>query len=189
MAALRHNRAVTLIEMLVVLGIIVVLAGIVVLVTHRVDSQSRENAVVNAFGLLKSALQEYQESTGKFPEAAPVYDPAVDNPDLASPDAVLERQRRLRAADRITALYELLAAEPASRALVNDIPRTPARGDEEKRNESRPEVPKIRDPWRSPLDYVYVPGDTFPELVSAGPDGLFLRRFHHQDNISSKGTR
>ena len=32
---------------------------------------------------------------------------------------------------------------------------------------------EIYDPWGTILDYKYVPGNTFPELVSAGPDKIF----------------
>jgi len=32
---------------------------------------------------------------------------------------------------------------------------------------------EIYDPWGMVLDYRYVPGDNFPELVSAGPDKIF----------------
>ena len=46
---------------------------------------------------------------------------------------------------------------------------------------------ELRDPWGTLLDYVYEyaggKGDTFPELISAGPD----RQFGTADDISSKG--
>jgi len=35
------------------------------------------------------------------------------------------------------------------------------------------------------MDYVYLPGDTFPEVISAGPD----RQFGTGDDLSNKGMR
>ena len=32
---------------------------------------------------------------------------------------------------------------------------------------------QIHDPWGTVLDYRYVLGDNFPELISAGPDKVF----------------
>jgi hypothetical protein len=32
---------------------------------------------------------------------------------------------------------------------------------------------EIYDPWGTVLDYRYLAGDNFPELVSAGPDKIF----------------
>ena len=76
-----HNRAVTLIEMMVVLGIIAVLAGLVVTLTLRVDNQSKERALDSAFGLLNTALREYYEVKGRFPEqpARDAHDFALDH--------------------------------------------------------------------------------------------------------------
>ncbi len=49
------------------------------------------------------------------------------------------------------------------------------------------DVPELRDPWGTVLDYVYDrdAGDNVPELISAGPD----RQFGTGDDISSKGRR
>ncbi len=44
------------------------------------------------------------------------------------------------------------------------------------------ETPEIYDPWGTVLDYRYVPGDNFPELISAGPDKVFGTA----DDISSR---
>ena len=165
MAASRDNRAVTLIEMLVVLGIIMTLGGIIVAVTLRVDTQSKENAVAGAFVVLKSALREYYEARGNFPVQA----------DPNSAQAAVHTQFLMR---------ELLD-EPASRQVLEKLSpgltKTATAG-----------VPDLRDPWGTEFDYVYVydkahpnAGDNFPELISAGPD----RKFGTPDDISSKGRR
>jgi len=38
------------------------------------------------------------------------------------------------------------------------------------------------DVWGTALDYIYVPGDNFPELISAGPD----RKFDTGDDIRNQ---
>jgi prepilin-type N-terminal cleavage/methylation domain-containing protein len=165
MAASRHNRAVTLIEMLVVLGILLVLGGVVVTVTHRADNQSRENAVAAAFTVLKSALREYYEARDNFP--------------------VQSDPNSTGAATHMRFLMRELLDEPASRAVLEKLSpgmvKTATAG-----------VPDLRDPWGTEFDYVYIynstypkAGDNFPELISAGPD----RKFGTPDDISSKGRR
>jgi prepilin-type N-terminal cleavage/methylation domain-containing protein len=165
MAASRHNRAVTLIEMLVVLGVLLVLGGFVVTVTHRTDSQSKENAVAGAFVVLKSALREYYEARDNFP--------------------VQSDPNSTRAAAHIRFVMKELLDEPASRTVLERLSpglvKTATGG-----------VPDLRDPWGTQFDYVYIynstypnAGDNFPELISAGPD----RKFGTPDDISSKGRR
>jgi len=61
MMATKHNDGLTLVEMLVVLGIIAVLATIGIRVTMRMDTQSRENALGETFALLSSALEQFDD--------------------------------------------------------------------------------------------------------------------------------
>jgi prepilin-type N-terminal cleavage/methylation domain-containing protein len=165
MAASRHNRAVTLIEMLVVLGILVVLGGVVVTVTFRTENQSKENAVAGAFTVLKSALREYYEVRDTFP---------------VQPDP-----NSTQAAAHVRFLMKELLDEPASRQVLEKLSpalvKTATAG-----------VPDLRDPWGTTFDYIYIRDDvnprrseSFPELISAGPD----KKFGTPDDISSKGRR
>jgi prepilin-type N-terminal cleavage/methylation domain-containing protein len=165
MANRRYDNGVTLLEMLVVLGVIMVLAGIAVTVTHRVDNQTKENALDNAFALLNGALREYYEVKGTFP----LPDPNATAPLL-----------------RVEDVMQKLRAVPACRQVLDKLG-----GALVKSQAGRPEVIEPRDPWGTVLDYVYHPavgvrtGDNFPELLSAGPD----RQFGTADDISSKGRK
>lgn len=67
MTNLRHSSGVTLLEMLVVLGVIVVLAGIGATVTLRVESQAKENALVDTYALLEAALGQFSEYQYRYP--------------------------------------------------------------------------------------------------------------------------
>jgi prepilin-type N-terminal cleavage/methylation domain-containing protein len=160
MANSRQNSGVTLVEMLVVLGIIVVLAGVVVTVTLRVDTQSKENALRTAFALVGSALREYYDAKGQFPPQA-------------------ERDSA-NALTHVEAMYQELRLVPAARQVLDKLSPGVV-----KNEGGSVDLRSIRDPWGTVTDYVYLPNDTFPELISAGPD----RQFGTGDDISNKGMR
>ncbi len=160
MTDLRYHRGVTLVEILVVLGIIMALSGIVITVTLRVDSQSKENALRNAFALVDSALREYYEFKGQFPPQ-PERNPANA---LAHVELMLQELRSVPAARQVL--------DKVSLSLI--------------KSEGGPaDAQSLRDPWGTVMDYVYLPENTFPELISAGPD----RQFGTGDDISNKGKR
>jgi len=160
MANSRHSGGVTLVEMLVVLGIIIVLAGIVVPLTLRVENQSKENALRNAFALVDSALHEYYDFKGQFPSQA--------------------ERNSAHALTHVELMVQELRAVPASREVLVKIDSSLV-----KREGGTADVQSLRDPWGTVLDYLCAPDDTFPELISAGPD----KQFGTGDDISSKGKR
>jgi prepilin-type N-terminal cleavage/methylation domain-containing protein len=145
---------ITLVEMLVVVALIAILAGMVIAVAARISSQAKEKGIQNTFSLLESALQEYYEYWNTFPDP--------NKPPYLTHSA---------------ALYGQLQATPSSRKILENIDNSLI-----KNNPGAVDMPQIYDPWDIILDYRYVPGDTFPELISAGPD----RTFATVDDISSK---
>jgi len=158
----QHNRAVTLIEMLVVLGIITVLAGLAITLTLRVDNQSKEKALDSAFTLLGTSLREYHEFRDEFPEQV--------------------ERNSANALAHIESMVQYLRSVPDSRQVLDQLDPGLV-----KSQTGLPDVPELRDPWGTVLDYIYAPaeGDTFPELISAGPD----KQFGTDDDISSKRVR
>jgi type II secretory pathway pseudopilin PulG len=156
----RHNNGVTLVEILVVLGIIMALSGIVVTMTLRVDSQSKENATRSAFAVLGSALREYYEVRGQFPPQA--------------------ERNPANALAHMTAMVQELRSVPAARQMLDKLDPSLVRGEG-----GLADAWSIRDPWGTVMDYIYIPGNTCPELISAGPDKLFGTG----DDLSSKGKR
>jgi type II secretory pathway pseudopilin PulG len=139
--------AVTLVEMLVVVGIIVVLAGIVAVVFSRLHGQGKEKAVTNTMTILDAALAEYRDARGLFPV-----------PEANTVEA------------RNESLCRALLDEPQSRVIMDTLDGGP-RG--ALRRVPPPEPTLVYDPWDRPLDYTYRMGDTFPLLRSAGPDRLY----------------
>ncbi len=162
----KHNQAVTLVEMLVVLGVIMVLAGIVLTATLRVDNQAKERALANVFALLNSALREYYEAADTFPA----------QPERNAANALVHVELMMLAVRDV----------PACREVLDKLSGTTV-----KSQAGAVDVVEPRDPWGTVLDYIYLPGtnnrdgDNFPELISAGPD----KQFGTADDISSKGKR
>jgi len=149
MKSYKYKHGVTLVEILVVVSIIAILASMVISIAARIDNQSKERCLESTFALLECALQEYHEYTGKFPE----------QPEKNFTNALVHSEY----------LYKELYLIPESRKILGKI------DDSLLKNEyGTAETPaEIFDPWGIVLDYIYVPGDSFPELVSAGPDKIF----------------
>lgn len=57
----RHNVGLTLVEILVVVGIIVVLASLVIAITLGLETQSKENTLAHTFAVLESALEQFRD--------------------------------------------------------------------------------------------------------------------------------
>jgi len=149
MKSYKYKHGVTLVEILVVVAIIALLATMVIGIAARINNQSKEEGLKCTFELLECALQEYYENTGKFP----------GQPEKNFLNALVHSEY----------LYNELSLIPESRKILEKI------ADSLLKNEyGTAETPlEIYDPWGIVLDYIYVPGDNFPELVSAGPDKIF----------------
>jgi len=158
MKSRKHKVGVTLIEMVIVVAIIALLATMVVRIVSRIDNQAKEKGLENIFALLDSALQKYHEYTGNFPEQA--------EKDFAKAPAHSEY------------FYKELQSIPTSRQVLEKISDSLL----EDKWGGAGTPPEIYDPWGTALDYRYVGGDNFPELISAGPDKIF----DTSDDMSSR---
>ncbi len=147
----KYKFGLSLVEMLVVVGIIALLATMVISVASRIDSQSKEKGLMSTFALLEGALEEYREYKGTFP-VQPVRD--FTN---------VPRHSEF--------LYGELYSIPSSRKILEQVSSSLIKHDFD--SGGLPPVPEIYDPWGTPLDYRYESGDNFPELISAGPDKVF----------------
>jgi prepilin-type N-terminal cleavage/methylation domain-containing protein len=152
----RYKYGLSLVEMLIVVGVIALLATMVIGIAGRIDNQSKEKGIESTFALLEGALEEYKEFVGHFP-----YEPVDPNFNSATELAAIRSEN----------LYRELYSKPGSRKILEKISGSLIKHDVD--TGIVPPVPEIYDPWGTPLDYRYVPGDNFPELVSAGPDETF----------------
>ncbi|MGB2865184.1 MAG: type II secretion system protein [Sedimentisphaerales bacterium] len=171
----RYKHGLSLVEMMIVVGVIALLATMVIGVASRIDTQAKEKGVESTFALLEGALEEYKEFDGEFPDELPD----------GNFNSVAER-----AAAYSEYLYGELYSIPSSRKILEKV------SDSLIKNEYSPAgvllndtYPEIYDPWqvnskefRRAIDYIYVAGDNFPRLISAGPDKIFGTA----DDISSR---
>jgi prepilin-type N-terminal cleavage/methylation domain-containing protein len=152
----KNKTAFSLMEMMIVIAIIAVLSGMLLGVATYIDTQSKQRSLKSTFAVLHGALQEYYNHWQAFP------DPNKPNtPPFPS---------------RSAALYAQLNATPATREILSQLSNKSLRT-------VAPDTLEFVDPWGTVLDYLYIPGDTFPTLVSAGPDKNPLTP---GDNISNK---
>ena len=152
------KHGLTLVEMLIVVGIIAILATMVISVASRIDTRSKEKETESLLTLLDSALQEYHEFADRFPEQS----------ETNSANALIHSEF----------LYGELNSIPNARAILEKLNQSSV-----KNNYGTVETAlEIYDPWETALDYRYITGDNFPLLISAGPD----KTFGTADDISNR---
>ncbi|MHC5059552.1 MAG: type II secretion system protein [Planctomycetota bacterium] len=156
MNSCRKNRGFSTLEVLAAVSIVIVLAAIVLGVGKRLQTQAEEKLAKSTIGILVTAIGQYYEFWNEFPDSDPCALPA----------------------ERSEKLYMQLYSTPDSKSICEQIQATQI-GDT---NKDVDKLLEFLDPWDRPLDYKYSPGDSFPEVISAGPDPCTVA-----DDISSKG--
>ena len=154
----KYKLGLTLIEMIIVVGIIALLVTMIIRLVSRFDNQAKEKGLESTYTLLDGALQEYHEFTDGFPEQS--------------------ENDSSNAAAHSEYLYQKLHSIPQSREMLDKINDSLI----ENKYGTSDTLPEIYDPWGTALDYIYTPGDNFPLMISAGRD----KNFETNDDISSK---
>ena len=145
----KNKLGLTLIEMVIVVGIIALLVSMIIRLVSRFDNQAKEKGLECTFMLLEGALQEYYEFTDGFPEQS------EDDVSIAAVHSEY--------------LYQQLRSIPESRKMLDKVKDSLI----ENKYGTPDTPPEIYDPWGTVLDYRYTPGDNFPILISAGRDKTF----------------
>ncbi len=142
---------------LTLIEMLVVVAVIVLLAGFVVSLTGRTDAQAKerALGQVFAVLKSALQEYHEFTDAFP-------EPNSAIPVV------------RNANLYASLSAVPASRQALQHIDQALVKRSGDQMT--------IYDPWGTAIDYRYRDGDSFPELVSAGPDKTFDTR----DDISSR---
>ncbi len=151
------NRGFSTLEVLAAVTIVIILAMIVLGVGKRLQTQADEKLAKSTIQILVTAIGQYYEFWNEFPAVDPCGLPAEHSEEL----------------------YSQLYSTPNSKSLCEQIQATQI-GDT---NEDVDKLLEFLDPWGWPLDYKYNPGDSFPEVISGGPDSDPCTT---ADNISSK---
>jgi type II secretory pathway pseudopilin PulG len=157
MRSYRKNRAFSTLEVLAAVTVVIILAAILLGVGKRLKTQAEEKLAKSTIQILVTAIGQYYEFWDKFPVADP-----CDAPDEHSED-----------------LYSQLDSTPSSKSFCAKIDTTMI-GDTNNDAENRLE---FLDPWGRALDYRYSIGDSFPQVISGGPDGNYDTK---SDNITSR---
>jgi type II secretory pathway pseudopilin PulG len=141
----RHILGLTLIEIVIVVGIIMLLSTMIIKLTGRIDNKAKENELAGMITLLQTAMKEYHEYWNSFPDP--------NQPPYLTSSA---------------ALYGQLNSTPPCRSMIERLGESFVHNNPDAAN-----MPQIYDPWGTLLSYKYSPGDNFPRLTSAGPDKIF----------------
>jgi len=201
----------TTVELLTVVTILAVLAGMLLGAARHVRTRAYERLAASTISVMITAIEQYHNDNKEFPfvtewlitqnpEVPFVFnDPGgtrdlvdtiadktgagiVDLIGISSDDAqVMEAS--------IETLYFFLNRSPNSSKIISAISgkfltNKDASGDAIELTFGSKTVPLVRviDPWKNPFRYRYFAGDNFPVIISAGPDGKFDTT---GDNISS----
>ncbi|MBN2376727.1 MAG: prepilin-type N-terminal cleavage/methylation domain-containing protein [Sedimentisphaerales bacterium] len=185
----------TLVELLVVVAIVLIIVSGIVTVGGTVRTQAKIRNTESTIRLLESALTEYnnykssfppgcgdeqydfvtivQDRTGYFGEEG---DHAIA-PDTWGTFAGVDLNRLLAARASVEILYFFLDQVPDCQKYLSRIAeeyKTNEDGDSLKVNDVFVPLIEVNDAWQRPIRYkVFLTGEDFPELISAGPDGLF----------------
>ncbi|MFC1780695.1 prepilin-type N-terminal cleavage/methylation domain-containing protein [Planctomycetota bacterium] len=146
MITYKYKQGLTLIEMVVAVGIVAMLAAMIITLAARFDNQAKERELNGTMTLLEDALQEYHQYWETFPD--PNQSPYLTHS---------------------AALYGQLYTTPESRRILELIGESCIKNNPD----AVDNMPQIYDPWGVVLEYIYSPDDSFPRLISAGPDKVF----------------
>jgi prepilin-type N-terminal cleavage/methylation domain-containing protein len=210
MRANNHKNGLTLVEILIVVGIIAVLTSMVIGIARRVDDQGKERLVEDAFAILTAALSQFGDygynynapySDLKFPLDCNDYffsDPlnwgiketlevALGATNVLPVSGVHDPN-----CSGTEMLHFFLSRVPECRKTLEKIDGSLLVSGGVTVSIDRRDFVLLRfiDPWEQALRYDYyveTPFDpstrrTFPVITSAGPD----KRFGTDDDISSK---
>ncbi|OHB55818.1 MAG: hypothetical protein A2173_10225 [Planctomycetes bacterium RBG_13_44_8b] len=156
------HSGLTLVELLVAITIMAILAAGLYTVSSRVEKQAKEKLTKSTIDNLCTALEQYHDFYGKFPDITV----AGDYP----PDC-----------NGIERLYHSLGLAPDAKKILGKL--HPSMIVDNEKNESPAAIyPEIVDAWGQPFRYTYSSGNNFPVITSAGPN----KKSGDDDDISSK---
>ena len=158
MLTFKNKTGMTIIEILIVVAIIALLVSMVLGIATSIQDQANEQLTMETINLLEGALEEYYEYLTAFPQ-------------ISGADAITNSED----------LYEALGSVSASMEVLQRIDNTLIFDSDDDG------ILEIYDAWRQvPIDYEYVPGNTFPRLVSAGADMVFSPLDQTSDDLRNR---
>lgn len=207
----------TTVELLTVIAILAILAGLFLGVAKNQRTRAHQRLAASTISVMVTAIEQFYIDNKEFPFIAEqqigidgdstllfTFNDPADTDDLLDTIAkktgvevvkligITEDDSRVREAS-IETLYFFLNRSPNSSKIIGAISSrflTNKNGLDDEIElvfgsvSSYRTIPLIRvvDPWKNPFRYRYIAGNSFPVIVSAGPDGKFSTTY---DNISS----
>ncbi len=162
----RHN-GMTLLELLIVIGIIVIMVSMIFIATRGGWIDSNTRLTRSTMLVLDGALEDFKENNS----AGSLF-PDPNYPALLT--AGFTKSWNLHSA----ALYLQLYAVPESRKAIERLDISQLNFEKELGKWT-----VFFDAWGTPLDYRYQAGMSYPLIVSAGPDKNFTTL---EDNITNR---
>ena len=161
----KHKPGFTLIEVMVVVTVILIMAGVIWKMGRGLDTQGKVQQQKEAFAILDSALQAYYEVKGEFPVMV-----KDDDDDL---------EELVLAQARTESMWHQLISVPESRFVAERLSpsllKTLYLSDDEIKQSEDTDVlfvawPEVYDVWGRPVDYQWQVDTAFPILKSMGPN-------------------
>jgi prepilin-type N-terminal cleavage/methylation domain-containing protein len=193
MKSCKYKTAVTLIEMLIVVGIIAILAALVITTAGRIEARAKEQLAESTITLITAAVEQFRDYEYQYPDAlcSALKFPLdcndsnyVSDIDIANALGTVLPLNGVYENDEVWCCF--LSRVPECRKTLERI----ASSLKHERNATinGRDFMRIIDPWGNKVRYHYYydpsgqNSDTFPVITSAGPDGIH----GNDDDISSR---
>lgn len=173
-----RRRAFTLIELLIVIGVIAILVGLVLAVTARVTNSGRESKTLDAIKVLTNSLTEYVAATGGIPGAT-VVDPRRTNPGNTGGRMIVHPVADAYTPDGAGGTFNSVGlymvqcdAQPSVRKIFETLDAKFMRELDQDGNAAWDLFPPLRtvfDAWDRPIRYVHPAWDGLLQTGSGSP--------------------
>ncbi len=196
MKSCKCKTAVTLIEMLIVVGIIATLAAMVITIAGRIEARAKEQLAESTITLITAAVEQFRDYDYEYPHAdysALKFPLDCNNIVHSYIEAALDATAAGYIDDEVWCYF--LSRVPECRKTLDKIAPSLKQGASITVGGIERDFMRIIDPWgnkiryRYDYDYDYYLGLnplnrtwTFPLITSAGPDGIH----GNDDDITSK---
>jgi prepilin-type N-terminal cleavage/methylation domain-containing protein len=176
------NSGLTLLELLTAMALILIMVSMVLVATQVSWVDTNKKLTESTMALLDSALEDYREYNPYSGSTNPLLFPepnALALSGVVFPADQVQDQVQVGKTGHSASLYAGLNLVPDAKKILEKIADSQITLIEAAGGSK---YPVFIDAWKTPLDYRYVDGMTFPVIISAGPD----KKFNTTDDITNR---